>query len=434
MGRLNVYIVDTTGNKEQQATLPDDVSVGRILEKLTSMLELPAIGPENEHISYRLIHKASGDALNDRQTLTDAGVEEDDHLRVQPEITAKTQSVDADVDPFIELGDKKNDSYSGKALSIIPSEQVQQQIQAYTATVTDSELAGILLGTPEESADGIKLMITAMIKAKRTAATSTSVTFTHDTWEQIHREKEILYPEMTIVGWFHTHLGTGNDLSQNDQFIQQHFFNLPWQVALVIDSVNAQQTYYTWHDDQLEPLQWGLLSNERLAASSVIDAASQEVSSQSPVMEAPIPDSNRQEGPQQANRQYRWLLTSLVLGILLVFTNIHRVSAPTEIELPEPPPVVNDERTNELEAAVILHEQQIQELENENRHLEALVDELSGENFLIHTVTRGETLWSISRDYYDDPLQYRILMELNQIEDPDNLEVGRRLLVINPAE
>jgi LysM repeat protein len=182
MGRLSVMIEDITGNKEQKGSLPDNVPVGRLLEKLITMLELPATGPDNAPMSYRMIHKTSGNTLNEQQTLKQAGVKEDDQLRIQPEITAES------------------------------------------------------------------------------------------------------------------------------------------------------------------------------------------------------------------------------------------------------------ERTNELEAAVILHEQQIQELENENRHLEALVDELSGENFLIHTVTRGETLWSISRDYYDDPLQYRILMELNQIEDPDNLEVGRRLLVINPAE
>ena len=436
MGRLNVTIVDTTGNKEQQATLPDDVSVGSIIEKLISILELPVIGPDSKHISYRLIHKASGDALHDRQTLADAGVEADDHLRVQPEITAKKRSGDdVNMDPVIELGDKKSSSFEGKELSIVPSVQVQQQILDYTATDTDNELAGILLGTPEESEDGIKLMITAMIKAKKTVATSTSVTITHDTWEQIHREKEILYPEMTIVGWFHTHLGSGNGLSESDQFIQQHFFNLPWQVALVIDPINEQQVYYTWNDDQLVPLQSGLLSNERLTASSMKDAGSQEAPPHSPGVAASIPAINRQEDPQQANRnQHRWLLISLALGILLVFTNVHRVSAPTDVELPESPPVVNDERTDELEAALILHEQQIQELENENRQLEALVNELSGGHFLVHTVTQGETLWSISDDYYDDPTQYRVLMELNQIENPDNLEVGRRLLIINPAE
>ena len=425
MGRLNVTIVDTTGNKEQQATLPDDVSVGSILEKLISILELPVIGPDSENISYRLIHKASGDVLDDGQTLADAGVKEEDHLRVQPEITAKARSGDdAYEDPVIELGDEKCVSFTGKELCIFPTEQVQQQILEYAATDTDNELAGILLGTPEESADGIKLMITAMIKAKKTVATSTSVTITHDTWEQIHREKEILYPEMTIVGWFHTHLGSGNDLSANDQFIQRHFFNLPWQVALVIDPVNAQHTYYAWKDTDLVLFQSGFSTSEE-----------REAPLQSHGVEAATIQAAKQAAPQQAKRnQFRWLFISLVLGILLVFTNIHRVSAPSEVQLPEPTSAVNDERTDELEAALTLQEQQIQGLENENRQLEALVDELSGENFLIHTVTRGETLWSISRDYYDDPLQYRILMELNQIENPDNLEVGRRLLVITPAE
>ena len=36
MARINVTIVDATGNKEQQATLPDDASIKRIMEVLLS--------------------------------------------------------------------------------------------------------------------------------------------------------------------------------------------------------------------------------------------------------------------------------------------------------------------------------------------------------------------------------------------------------------
>lgn len=88
MGKINVYIVDTTGNKEQQASLPDDIPVNRILVKLAEKMELPITGPDGNPISYKFIHKASGKQLTDEQTLGEAGVEEDDVLRLQPEITA----------------------------------------------------------------------------------------------------------------------------------------------------------------------------------------------------------------------------------------------------------------------------------------------------------------------------------------------------------
>ena len=88
MGKINVYIVDTTGNKEQQASLPDDVPVNRILVKLAEKMELPVTGPDGNPISYKFIHKASGRQLTEEQTLADAEVSEDDVLRLQPEITA----------------------------------------------------------------------------------------------------------------------------------------------------------------------------------------------------------------------------------------------------------------------------------------------------------------------------------------------------------
>lgn len=88
MGKVNVYIVDITGNKEQQASLPDDIPVNRILVKLVEKMKLPVTGLDANTISYKFIHKASGKQLTDEQTLGESGVQEDDVLRLQPEITA----------------------------------------------------------------------------------------------------------------------------------------------------------------------------------------------------------------------------------------------------------------------------------------------------------------------------------------------------------
>jgi len=88
MGKVNVTIVDVTGNKEQQADIPDDAPVRRIVSKLVQMMNLPATSPDGQPMSYKFHHKASGKQLADDQTLADAGVKEGDVLRLQPEITA----------------------------------------------------------------------------------------------------------------------------------------------------------------------------------------------------------------------------------------------------------------------------------------------------------------------------------------------------------
>ena len=90
MGKVNVTIVDVTGNKEQQADVPDDAPVRRIIAKLVQMMNLPATSPDGQPMSYKFHHKASGKQLADDQTLADAGVKEGDVLRLQPEITAGT--------------------------------------------------------------------------------------------------------------------------------------------------------------------------------------------------------------------------------------------------------------------------------------------------------------------------------------------------------
>ena len=88
MGKVAVTIMDTTGSKEQKASLPDDAPVRRIIAKLIDMMKLPATGPDGQPMSYKFHHKASGTQLTDDQTLGDAGVQDGDVLRIQPEITA----------------------------------------------------------------------------------------------------------------------------------------------------------------------------------------------------------------------------------------------------------------------------------------------------------------------------------------------------------
>jgi uncharacterized ubiquitin-like protein YukD len=88
MGKVNVVVMDTTGNKEQKASLPDDAPVRRIIAKLVEMMSLPTTGPDGQPMSYKFHHKASGKQLSDEQTLADAQVKDGDVLRLQPEITA----------------------------------------------------------------------------------------------------------------------------------------------------------------------------------------------------------------------------------------------------------------------------------------------------------------------------------------------------------
>lgn len=88
MAIINLFIVDTTGNKEQKVGVPDDIQIGVILIKLVEKLNLPSTGPDGNPISYKFIHKSSGKQLLETKTLVDSKVSDGDYLRLQPEITA----------------------------------------------------------------------------------------------------------------------------------------------------------------------------------------------------------------------------------------------------------------------------------------------------------------------------------------------------------
>jgi hypothetical protein len=88
MGKVNVIVVDTTGNKERKVGLPDDIKCGIIMVKLIEKIKLPSVGPDGSPISYKFIHKVTGRQLLESQTLAEAGIKDGDVLRLQPEITA----------------------------------------------------------------------------------------------------------------------------------------------------------------------------------------------------------------------------------------------------------------------------------------------------------------------------------------------------------
>jgi len=88
MGKVSVVVVDTTGSKEQDATLPDDVPIAKVIDKLVEVLYLPAVNSAGVPITYKFLHKTTGRHLLDNMTLAQCDVHDGDILRLIPEITA----------------------------------------------------------------------------------------------------------------------------------------------------------------------------------------------------------------------------------------------------------------------------------------------------------------------------------------------------------
>ena len=85
---LRVTIVDPTKSRRQQAELPADVPMSRLIPALVSRMGLPATNRSGEPQVYRLHHLKAGRELDDTQTLPAAGVQEDDELGLTAGVTA----------------------------------------------------------------------------------------------------------------------------------------------------------------------------------------------------------------------------------------------------------------------------------------------------------------------------------------------------------
>jgi hypothetical protein len=85
---VDITVVDATGNKTEEASVPNTVASGRIISKLVELMELPSVGPDGQPLSYKFHHKQSGRQIGDHETLEQAGVNENDVLRLVAEITA----------------------------------------------------------------------------------------------------------------------------------------------------------------------------------------------------------------------------------------------------------------------------------------------------------------------------------------------------------
>ena len=85
---ITLTITDATGTKSQQAAVPADAKVIRVVARVVQAMGLPLVGPDGQPLSYKFHHRGSGRQLRDDDTLAAAGVQDGDTLRLVAEITA----------------------------------------------------------------------------------------------------------------------------------------------------------------------------------------------------------------------------------------------------------------------------------------------------------------------------------------------------------
>lgn len=161
---------------------------------------------------------------------------------LQPELTENMLPQN-----ILPIGDRVEEN---KNIYILQS--VYKEIHKFTQNKTTNESGGMLVGTILEEFGKTNIIISGFVEAKYCEVTPTTLKFTHETWEYVHKEIEKKHPGKKTVGWIHTHPDFGIFLSEYDKFIHQNFFNEDYQVAYVVDPIQKIEGFYFWINEKIE--------------------------------------------------------------------------------------------------------------------------------------------------------------------------------------
>ena len=150
-------------------------------------------------------------------------------------------------------------------LSIFLDRMAADAIERHALSDTSVELGGVLLGKEclDQQTGQPFVWVTHSLEAKHYANTQASFTYTHDSWEEITRQRDQRFPDRDIVGWYHTHPSFGIFLSHHDLFIHQNFFAQPLQVAYVVDPINQTRGFFQWREGAMTQVAGYYLTADR---------------------------------------------------------------------------------------------------------------------------------------------------------------------------
>jgi proteasome lid subunit RPN8/RPN11 len=157
---------------------------------------------------------------------------------------AKKDRIDVRVAPAREPGRVVRRTFRGPddaraALRVHFSRRAYGELTAHAKESLDAEVCGVLVGEVCEDDQGLFVDVHAVVRGNAAREARAHVTFTHETWNQIHAAIDRDYRDFAIVGWYHTHPGFGVEFSAMDRFIQQNFFPATTQVAFLTDPLGG---------------------------------------------------------------------------------------------------------------------------------------------------------------------------------------------------
>lgn len=154
-------------------------------------------------------------------------------------------------------------------LRVAITDSVIDGIEEHCFSEVNHEVGGFLIGKIEEKLT----TISAFVASTKAQSHQTSLTFTHEAWDEVYQVMATDYPGENLVGWYHSHPGFGVFMSDYDSFIQQNFFASRGQVALVVDPLEGASAWFRWRDKSIEKLSTSKTRRDGLGGEAVDQVA-----------------------------------------------------------------------------------------------------------------------------------------------------------------
>jgi len=361
---------------------------------------------------------------------------------------------------YLLIGELENDD-----VKVYIKQDVYKALEEYASSDTSHELGTIILGNYSDALGKMNVVISDFIYAKYTDASASTLTFTHETWDYVHKEHEEKYPNTKMVGWQHTHPGYGIFLSNYDMFIQENFFNMPFQVAYVIDPVQHIRGFFQWKSGKVEKLK-GFYIYDEVGKQIKIEQPKEKKIAGGPAGLSPAAES-------KFNMFQPLILGALcliVIGLLISTISLNKRynrqiedQEAMELQLAEQNMLISQQAselesvksmTNKTETVDVTEPTEIEDTNKQDTTEEDVKepaeDEVetgdleSGEKetedtsethdnrvyFTAYKVEAGDNLSAICRkNNLDYASNYRIILSMNGIEDANQIYVGQIIIL-----
>ena len=293
----------------------------------------------------------------------------------------------------------------GRSVLAPVPEHVTDAIELHCFSVVDREVGGVLLGRFSDAGTEVRAALAALGAEQASA----HVTFTHQVWEKLLPVIDNDYPDMRIVGWYHTHPGFGLFLSEQDQFTHRSFFSDPRMVALVVDPRAGEAGWFGYAEDELVEISRTRTVTPAAAGAAGLAAA----------------------GSRRRSRTGTAVLAAAVLAVAAFGAGYG----------------LDPSGGSGTSAA---DRSRIAALTLQRDQANAATDRVRGElatekqraaqrpaspaartpvRVVTYRVRAGDTLSSLAAAFYGDPGKATLLAQVNRIPDPDRLSAGVTLTV-----